>query len=634
MSISNTRPARRLAAQPSLEQLRKQAKELLEAYRAGDAAAASEVHQFERVPDPAEFALHDAQRVLARSYGFASWPRLKAFVDGANIARLRAAVMAGDLAQVRALLRARPELVNLDMAENDEHRVIHYAVFARNAGMVRLLMEAGADARKGIYPHRDATTALGIARDREYHEIVAVIDEVEQRRRQAMSCPNATVSPVQEQIHKALRDGENAEAIRLLQQDESLIRACDRDGGTVLHVASEAMNEDMVAWLLAKGVTARKQDNRGVTPLDRAALAAGPGNDVAQRFPAVAQRLLFHGADLTIRAAVALADADRVRELVREDPSVLRDISWRRGGLLTLAVNHGHVEMVRLLLDLGADPDEQTTVEDVEDPVLSRGTPLWNAALGGQHEIAELLLDRGADPNANVYASGWPLRNAYVRQDDQMTRLLLARGARPTPYMMAERGDVEAARKLLDEDPREEVVHELVWSAADHGQPAILRLALPLLTWPANDPRWNWILIQPVRGVEPDGQDHDAFFECMNLLLDRPVDPNVSRRFGQTVLHFTAADRGPSGEERARFARMLLDHGARIDLRDDLLKSTALGWACRWGRKELVELLIARGAPIHEPGAEPWAQPLAWATKMGHAEIVRILRNGLLNEVS
>jgi len=628
MSDSKNRPARRLAAQPNLEQLRKQAKELLEGYRAGDSASVAEVHQFERVPDPGAFALHDAQRVLARSYGFASWSKLKAFVDGANIARLAAAVKAGDLAQVRSLLRARPELVNLDMAGNDEHRVIHYAVLARNAEMVRLLMEAGADARKGIYPHRDSTTALGIAREREYLDIVGVIEEAEQRRREAMSCPNATVSPVQDEINGAIRAAENANAMRMLEQDDSLIRACDRQGGTVLHAAAEAMNDEMVAWLLAKGANARKQDNRGFTPLDRAALAATPGNDIAARFPRLAQRLLFHGAEMTVRAAVALADGDRVRELVLENPGLLRDISWDRGGLVTLAVNHGQLEMVRLLLDLGADPDEQTTLAELEEPAISRGMPLWNAAMGGRHEIAELLLDRGADPNANVYASGWPLRNAYVRKDEAMKRLLLARGARPTPYMVAEMGDLEAARKFLDEDPSEETIEELVWSAADHGHPEIVKLALPRLTIPADDPRWNWFLIQPIRGVEPDGEDHQGFFECLRLLLDRPIDPNVSRRFGQTVLHFLAADRGPTGEERARFARMLLDNGARFDLRDDLLKSTALGWACRWGRRELVELLIARGAPVDERDAETWATPLAWAVKMGHAEIIQILNRG------
>jgi ankyrin repeat protein len=71
---------------------------------------------------------------------------------------------------------------------------------------------------------------------------------------------------------------------------------------------------------------------------------------------------------------------------------------------------------------------------------------------------------------------------------------------------------------------------------------------------------------------------------------------------------------------------MLIDRGARFDLRDDLLQSTPLGWACRWGRKEMVELLIARGAPVHEPDAEPWATPRAWAEKMGHTDIVAMLR--------
>jgi ankyrin repeat protein len=70
---------------------------------------------------------------------------------------------------------------------------------------------------------------------------------------------------------------------------------------------------------------------------------------------------------------------------------------------------------------------------------------------------------------------------------------------------------------------------------------------------------------------------------------------------------------------------MLIDHGARLDLRDDLLKSTPLGWACRWGWKELVEELLRRGAPAHEADAEPWATPLAWARKMGHGEILALL---------
>ena len=40
---------------------------------------------------------------------------------------------------------------------------------------------------------------------------------------------------------------------------------------------------------------------------------------------------------------------------------------------------------------------------------------------------------------------------------------------------------------------------------------------------------------------------------------------------------------------------MLLDAGANMTARDGVLKSTPLGWACRWGRAELVKLLLERG---------------------------------------
>ena len=74
------------------------------------------------------------------------------------------------------------------------------------------------------------------------------------------------------------------------------------------------------------------------------------------------------------------------------------------------------------------------------------------------------------------------------------------------------------------------------------------------------------------------------------------------------------------------FATMLLDAGARLDVRDYLLESTPLGWACRWQRPELVRLFLERGADPMEADAPEWARPMAWAKSKGDRTIIELLR--------
>ena len=118
----------------------------------------------------------------------------------------------------------------------------------------------------------------------------------------------------------------------------------------------------------------------------------------------------------------------------------------------------------------------------------------------------------------------------------------------------------------------------------------------------------------------------EGYLACFRLILAR-CHANVRGTFGRTILHDVMTmgfHDGVSGwvsdEEALAFAVTLLDAGARTDVRDDLLQSTPLGWACRWGRTPIVRELLGRGVNPREPDAEPWATPRAWAEKQGHRE--------------
>jgi hypothetical protein len=417
--VKNNPPNRTLSKRPHLDQLKRQSKELLEAFIAGDAEAVAEVTAHYRDADATKFALHDVQLVLARSYGFDSWPKLKAYVDGATVKRLAEAVRAGEVTQVRAMLKARPELVHMDMAANDERRALHYAVLDRAPEMVRLLMEHGAHARIGIYPHREATAALTIAADRGYDEIVAIIQEQEERRwREAPGGKLVDGKAIRDEakagfdraepigpteLIEAIARGNDGRARAMIEADATLIHSRDRDGWTALHIAAAELNEGLVTWLVARGADINPRDKHDRTPLDFASTETRQsGSD--KEFLAVAAILRASGADLTLGSAVALGELDWVRARHAEGVLVNQIEDW--GGLLTIAVWNNQSEMLELLLDCALDPDERTRVEGLDEQTFTWGMPLWHAAGTGKYPMAELLLSRGADPNARVYASG------------------------------------------------------------------------------------------------------------------------------------------------------------------------------------------------------------------------------------
>jgi uncharacterized protein len=108
-------------------------------------------------------------------------------------------------------------------------------------------------------------------------------------------------------------------------------------------------------------------------------------------------------------------------------------------------------------------------------------------------------------------------------------------------------------------------------------------------------------------------------YKCAAFLMKHGMSPNHMNWRHVTLLH----DMAHTGQVDK--ARLLLDHGAEINPVDEEYRSTPLGYAARWGRQELVDLLLQRGADPNLAGAG-WATPLAWARKKGHPAIEAVLR--------
>ena len=110
-----------IPARPNLEFDRKQAKALLDAVKSGQPEARERFEAHHPCGLPAEPRLADALLVVAREYGFRSWPQWKAFVETRTMDRRKQAEMAAravcsnDLARARVLLRADPGLAREDV---------------------------------------------------------------------------------------------------------------------------------------------------------------------------------------------------------------------------------------------------------------------------------------------------------------------------------------------------------------------------------------------------------------------------------------------------------------------------------------------------------------------------------------
>ncbi len=523
---------------------------------------------------------------------------------GTEVWALFCACIAGDLSSVQRLLEKDPSLVRCHWAYR---KPIYFAVRENRLEVANYLLDRDPDPA-GLAVN---DSLLEISRDRGYADMERLLETKLAARHGA--------SARGEPVAAALREQDLPKARALLDASPELIHAGDRASSQPIHWAVMTRQLDAIDEMLQRGadINARRGDGALPIHLTNGDYHYRGWRDVPKDWPttpaAVYDHLVARGATIDLGMACATGNLPRVRQLLDGDPSLVNRCSEYNGYYIGAgapiknAAARGHLEVVQLLLERGADPNLP------EEGIAPDGHALYSAAANGHHEIVRLLLARGAHPNAEVESSADTLSRVISNNDQEMIDLLCAHGAARAVHLLAYHNDLRTAAAVFAANPALAIDPEALANAAGEGHEDFVRLMLryqPDLPRQVAFPGWSV-------GAKTR--------ELNELLFQHGMNPSAPDWLGITALHHLA--RKGDLEKAALF----LDHGADLHARDEDICSTPLGWAAKFGKKAMVEFLLQRGARPNLPDDPPWATPLAWAQRRGHEEIASLLRTLVTN---
>lgn len=183
-----------------------------------------------------------------------------------------------------------------------------------------------------------------------------------------------------EELFAAIKEGDLASVERLVAEDRTLVNAQDKQGVSAVMTAAYHQKSEIAAWLVKKR------------------------------------------AKLNLFEACAVGKVERVKSILKRKPKLLNEFAPDGFQPLGLACFFGHVEVVRFLLESGAEVNTPSRND-------LKVTPLNSAAAGRHYEIAMLLLERDANPNIRQEGDFVPLHSAAMNGQIEMVKILLQYGA-------------------------------------------------------------------------------------------------------------------------------------------------------------------------------------------------------------
>jgi uncharacterized protein len=476
------------------------------------------------------------------------------------------AAMNGDRAAVRSLLQRKAD-VNAPQA--DGATALEWAAYRDDLELADLLISAGANPKMA---NREGATALQLASLRGSAPMLEKLlnggAEVNERGTHGET-----------PLMFAARNG-NLPALTLLLDRGAEINAKESLRGTsALMWAVEQKHVEAVKLLIQRGAdvgVASGPDSKGGT----AYLAPSVEQRAKQEdFIRERRKLVAPDAVVSEADAAALAAAFGISQ------------NTKGGGLtsLVLAAREDCMECAQLLIAAHADVNQTTRYG---------WSALLTAVQNRHYRLAAYLLGHGADPNI-ANNGGWtPLYIAVdnrnieggdypVRQPDmdhlEFIELLVTRGANVNARICG----VESTPQRCKGDSTEtRTIFTMQWlyedgatpflRAAQSGDISVMKLLLehganPKLATTNGDTALmvasgiGW-----VDGVTFEWSEAENL-EAVKMCLDLGIDPNVADADGRTALH------GAAHKGRNEVVRLLVDHGAKLDARDNGSRDTFTG---------------------------------------------------------
>ena len=416
------------------------------------------------------------------------------------------------------------------------------------------------------------------------------------------------------------------QAVRTALQRKADVNAAQVDGTTALHWAVERDDLEMADILIRAGARVDVRTREGVMPLQLAAVnGSAQMLDRLLKAGADPNAPLTAASDTALMMAARTGKPEAIRVLVEAGANVNAKESWGGTTALMWAVSEGHPEAARVLITAGADVNARSNYVAAANgrgfegrtPVANRTEPktqefasgwltsLTLAAREGDVDLVRILLDAGADVNTVAGDGKTALAVAVFNGNYDVASLLVDRKAdvnkadaqRFTPLFWAvDRRNMETAPNfpwMVTADPMP-LIRQLLDAGAN---PNAIVNNTPRARMREGSPRIVFATALMRAAFAAD-------LELVQLLLERGADPGILSRDNESMLSAAAGlafvhgyHRGRSPEERLEVVKLFVKLGNDVNWPDDY-GITPLMAAGNFGSVPIIQYLIDAGADL------------------------------------